>query len=329
MTRARSTHRLGRPERGMALIMVIGLVIFLSIIALSFSENQRLSTRITDNTVQSAMAQATADGAVQRMVFELSRPRSPDAQIALMQWKSNGVVHEYVENGMQIAVSARNEAAKIDLNFAAEPLLKQVFLRVGASDEEATAIVAAIKDWTDADNLKRPNGAEADDYRSAGKKVLPSNDFFMAIEELQNVLGVTPKLYNAVAPYFTVQSRSPGVDPQSASLMVMSALPGIDAGVAATWIEQRDQALRDGLTIPPLPFSNPYFATGLTATRIRADVVTATGIRASREASIRTTGAQRGRPQYFLWQRGLPADSQLLQQSNVGAAGAVPGATRG
>ena len=49
--------------------------------------------------------------------------------------------------------------------------------------------------WTDADNLKRPNGAEADDYRTAGRKVLPANDFSSQPRELQNVLGVSLKLY--------------------------------------------------------------------------------------------------------------------------------------
>ena len=226
---------------------------------------------------------------------------------------------------MQIAVSARNEAAKIDLNFAAEPLLKQVFVSGGASEEEADAIVAAVKDWTDADNLKRPNGAEADDYRTAGRKVLPANDFFIAIEELQNVLGVSPKLYNAVAPFLTVNARSPGIDPQTASINVMRLVPGIDVAQAQAWIELRDQALRDGLTPPPLPFSSPYFGGGQAAVRIRADVVTAAGVRASREASVRPQGVQRGRPQFYLWQRGWPADALPVSNPESTSVEAVRG----
>ena len=302
-------NRAGAKQDGIALILVLGLVIFLTVVALAFSDNQRVSTQIASNTVQIARAQAAADGAVHRMVYELARPRPVDAQAALAQWKADGVVHQWAENGLQIAVSAKSEAAKIDLNFAAEPLLKQVFVSGGASEEEADAIVAAVKDWTDADNLKRPNGAEADDYRAAGRKVLPANDFFIAIEELQNVLGVSPKLYNAVAPFLTVNARSPGIDPQTASINVMRLVPGIDVTQAQAWIEQRDQALRDGLTPPPLPFSSPYFAGGQASMRIRADVVTASGVRASREASVRPQGVQRGRPQFYLWQRGWPVDT--------------------
>jgi len=305
--RLRPPHR----ERGIALIMVLGLVIFLSLIAVSFSDNQRVGTQVAANALATATAQAAADGAVNRMVYELEKPRSPDAQLAQQQWKPDGLVHNYGENGVQITISARNETAKIDLNFAAEPLLKQLFVAAGANDDEANALVAAVKDWTDADNLKRPNGAEADDYRAAGRTVLPSNDFFIAIEELQNVLGVTPKIYNAVAPYITVHGRSPGVDPHSASAAVLRMLPGLDAGQVDAWVETRDQALRDGLTTPPLPFGSPYFAGGVTSVRIRADVVTGSGVRASREASVRLGNVrQRGRPQFYLWQRGLPADMQ-------------------
>ena len=303
---------LRKQQQGIALILVLGLVIFLTVVALAFSENQRVSTQIAGNTVEIARAQAAADGAVHRMVYELARPRLPDAEAALAQWKADGVVHELAENGLQIAVSAKTEAAKIDLNFAAEPLLKQVFVSGGASEEEADAIVAAVKDWTDADNLKRPNGAEADEYRAAGRKVLPANDFFIAIEELQNVLGVSPKIYNAVAPLLTVYSRSPGIDPQSASMNVFRVVPGIDVAQAQAWVDQRDAALRDGLTVPPIPFSSPYFGGGQTAMRIRADVVTASGVRASREASVRPQGVQRGRPQFYLWQRGWPADALLV-----------------
>ena len=307
--RAVRTPKAQRAQKGIALIMVLGLVIFLTVIALSFSDSQRVSTQVTSNALASANAQAAADGAVNRMVYELSRPRSADVQIALMQWKIDGVVHQWVDNGTQIAVSAKSETAKIDLNFASEPLLKRVFTSVGSTEEEADAIVASIKDWTDADNLKRPNGAEADDYRAAGKKVMPANDFFIAIEELQNVIGVSPKLYNAVAPLLTVQSRSPGIDPQTASMSVLGLVPGIDVTQAQTWVALRDQALREGLPVPPLPFSSPYFASGTNAVRVRADIIAATGARASREASLRIGAAPRGRPQYFLWQRGFSTDA--------------------
>jgi general secretion pathway protein K len=292
-----------RRQRGVALLLVLGLVIFLSLIALSFSDTQRLSTQMTANALTTARLQAAADGGVHRMAFELGRPRSADAQIAQNQWKSTGIPYEFTENGIQITVSAKSEAAKIDLNFAAEALLKNLFVSVGVAETDADGIVAAAKDWTDADNLKRPNGAEADDYRAAGRKTVPTNDFFIAIEELQNVMGVTPQIFLSVAPYLTVQSRTAGIDPMTATLDMLTRVPGIDTEQAAIWVEQRDAALRESLPIPALTFSSPYFTSGSATIRIHAEARAEDGLVASRDASIRLNNAPGASPQFYLWQR--------------------------
>jgi general secretion pathway protein K len=293
-------------ERGIALLIVLGLVIFLSIVALSFSESQRLSSQIAANNLGVARAQAAADGAVHKMLYELSKPRQSDAQLEETRWKSNGIPYELTENGVQVSVSGRSEAAKIDVNFAAEALLKNLFVSAGVEDGDADNIVAAIRDWTDADLLKRPNGAEADDYRAAGKKVLPSNDFFVAVEELQNIMGMSPQLYQAVSPFLTVHSRSAGVDPQTSTLETLLKVPNLDSGQVGAWVADRDDALRDNLAPPPIPFSSPFFSTGAGAIRIRAEARTVDGMYATREATIRV-GAQPGtRPQFYLWQRGAP-----------------------
>ncbi len=313
-----SLRRIARKaQRGIALLVVLGLVIFLSLIALPFSESQRLSTQMTANALMIAKLQAAADGAVHRMLFELARPRAADATLALAQWKANGMTHEMTENGFQIAVSARNEAAKIDLNFAAEALLKNVFASAGVAEEDAVNIVAAVKDWTDADNLKRPNGAEADDYRASGKKTVPSNDFFIAIEELQNVMGVTPQIFSAVAPYLTVQSRSAGVDPMTASGALLSMVPGLDASLVQSWVSERDAALQEGISVPAIPFSSPYFATGGSSVRISAEARSADGLRATREASVRVNTTAEARPQFYLWQRGREATRPSVAGDSV------------
>ena len=142
------------------------------------------------------------------------------------------------------------------------------------------------------------------------------------------MIGVSPKLYNAVAPLLTVNARSPGVDPQVASLAILSLVPGLDLGTVQAWIEQRDQALRDGTQVPPIPFSSPYFAAGQNSVRIRADAVGPTGVRASREASVRMGGVQRGRPQFYLWQKGLPSDA-LPMTAPASTTSAVSGTLNG
>ena len=64
---------------------------------------------------------------------------------------------------------AVDESARIDINAAPTPLLKGLLQNVGGLDADAAQhVVDAILDWRDADDLKRPNGAEAPDYRRPG-----------------------------------------------------------------------------------------------------------------------------------------------------------------
>ena len=67
--------------------------------------------------------------------------------------------------------------------------------------ETAQRTLEAILDWRDADDLKRPNGAEAPDYQAAGSKYVPTNSPFESVGELQRVLGVTPALMARIAPH--------------------------------------------------------------------------------------------------------------------------------
>lgn len=298
-----STAVQGHRERGLALILVLGLVIFLTLIALNLSDTLRLGNAMTANAISAIRAQAAADGAVHRMLVELQRPREP-VNPDNPAWRPNGKRYAWQEDDLAIEVSAQSEAANIDLNFAAEPLLKQLFVSAGASEDEANAIVAAIRDWTDADSLTRPNGAEADEYRAQGRKTLPANELFVAVEELKNVLGITPELYAAVAPKLTVHSRSAGVDPFVASLDVLLAVPGLDPGQVSAWVAERDAAIDADLPPPPLPFASPYLSGGgAGAIRIKATATAADGIRAAREASVRPGAARRVAPQFQLWQR--------------------------
>ena len=161
------------------------------------------------NTVSWAQARSLADGAIHRTVFELMRPKvSPDV------WAPDGAVRIWEEDGARIAVRAIDESGKIDLNSAPDALLKGLLMTAGGVDEPTAArLVDAIGDWKDADDLRRPNGAEAEDYKAAGSPYLPANAPFETVPELQRVLGLTPALYAKLAENLTVQSQQAGNNP--------------------------------------------------------------------------------------------------------------------
>lgn len=313
---ARSPHRSPRrassgrfdSQSGIALILVLWLTILLTVIGGSFAYGMRNEALAARNTLSLAQARALADGAIYRTVFELMR-----AKTSADVWSADGSVHEWEENGSRVAVNALDESGKIDLNTAPDGLLKGLLQTAGGQDADAAAkLVDVIGDWKDADDLRRPNGAEAPDYQSAGLNYKPANAPFEAVAELQRVLGMTPAVYGRIADSLTVYSRMAGINPAFASRTVLLAIPGATPEIVDTYIGQRRDALAAKQPVPAFPIAGIGAAT-LNLWRIRAEVTTADGVTFAREAVIRP-GLERRRLLSILeWQEG---DRRLLPESD-------------
>jgi general secretion pathway protein K len=294
-------------QRGIALILVLWLTILLTVIGGSFAYGMRNEALAARNTLSLAQARALADGAVYRTAFELMRPRGL-ADV----WAADGIVHAWDDDGTRIAVSALDESGKIDLNTAPDALIKGLLQTAGGLEEDAAGqLLDVINDWKDADDLRRPNGAEAPDYQAAGLNYKPANAPFEAVAELQRVLGMTPAIYGRIADSLTVYSRMTGINPAFASRTVLLAVPGATSDIVDTYIAQRNDALAAKLPVPAFPLAGNVGG-ALNLWRIRAEVTTADGVTFAREAVVRP-GAERKRIlSIFEWREG---DSRLLAAS--------------
>jgi general secretion pathway protein K len=287
-------------ERGIALIAVLWLTVLLTVIASSFAYSMRGEALAARNTMSLAQARAVADGAVERMAFELSRPRNlQDA------WKADGQPHAWNEGDVAVTAAAFDEGGRIDLNTATDPLLKGLLQNVGGLDPDtAEKVLEAILDWRDADELRRPNGAEAADYRAAGSKQVPTNAPFESVGELRRVLGVTAPLMTKLADSVTVYSRQPGINTATAARNVLLALPsatpeGVDAFIAA-----RAEALANGLPVPPFAAAQGFASGASPVWRISVRARLPDGVTFARDAVLRQTNDPRRPFVTLLWQEG-------------------------
>ncbi|HEX3137283.1 MAG TPA: hypothetical protein VHT22_06720, partial [Casimicrobiaceae bacterium] len=209
-------------QRGIALVLVLWLTALLTVIAGGFAYAMRNEAQAARNTMSQAQARALADGAIARTAFELMRPRTIPGV-----WAADGLVHVWDEDGMRLAASAVDESGKIDLNTVPDALLNSLLQTAGQVDADTAArLVDVIDDWKDADDFRRPNGAEAAEYQAAGLPYKPANAAFETVADLQRVLGMTPALFARLADSLTVYSGAPGISPQFASRTVLMALPG-------------------------------------------------------------------------------------------------------
>jgi general secretion pathway protein K len=255
-----------RAQRGVALVLVMWVAILLTVVASSFIVEARTDMLVVRNTVSIARAEAAAGAAVQRAVFEMYRgDNAPDA------WRRDGTPHEWVFDGIPVRVEVGDESGKIDINTAADPLLRGLLLVSGLSEEEAAKLLDAILDWRDADSLKRVSGAEEADYSAAGLTYRPANAPFQAIEELQLVLGMRPETYRRMAPFITVFSRQPGISSQLAPREVLLSVPGVTTAVVDTYLAQRDAARAARQPIPQMREAAGFTANLTTVGNIRAE----------------------------------------------------------
>src|SRR5207244_5133939 len=119
----------------------------------------------------------------------------------------------------------QDEGGKIDLNRSAGSVLQGLFTSVGVAPASAERLADAIADFRDADNLRRPNGAEDADYAAANLPYDAKDAPFATTEELLQVLGMTRALYDRVAPLITVYSPRRDVNLATAPPEVLRALP--------------------------------------------------------------------------------------------------------
>ena len=137
--------------------------------------------------IENAQARALADAGVYRAAAALLSRREAD------RWLADQTPYTLALGGGSVRISIQYEGGKIDLNTASDPLLRGLFRSVGLDQATSEALMDAVADWRDENGLRRLKGAEEPDYRAAGLPLGPKNGSFETVEELRQVIGVTPE----------------------------------------------------------------------------------------------------------------------------------------
>jgi len=322
--RARAWRRL-RNGRGIALVSVLWVLTLLALIAAAFLRTTRGEINLTYNLTENARAEALAEAGVHQAIYGLS-DSDPD-----QAWRVDGTPYVWLYGGGEIRVAVRDEGGKVDLNRAEPTLFAALFEALGVASDEAEALSDAIADFRDPNDLRRPRGAEDPDYRREGLDWDAKDAPFTAVEELQQVIGVTPALYRAVAPYVSVHARNRRPHEATAADVVVAAMTGEvpdstgalvpeeagngDGGAPATLTADSltEEALA-GDALPPgaealgetpqaLIGEAPPLRSRARVFTVHAEARTQGGAVFAREAVIQLTG---GRPPYriLVWRQG-------------------------
>ncbi|MGE5154142.1 MAG: general secretion pathway protein GspK [Bdellovibrio bacteriovorus] len=236
--------------RGIALVLVLWVLTLLTVMALGMTLTQRTETALLENQIGGARFRATADAAIAFTILSFLSPaneegpgtNAADPEVS-QPWIPNGAPRAWQFNGESVSIAVFNEASRINLNQADPQLLAALMQAVGVEDQDALRLADAIADWRDEDDLRLLNGAEDGDYEDAGRALGAKDAPFETVEELQQVLGMSPILYQRLAPELTVDSQGATPDPRFASPLVIAALEGIPLEEAEQRVQERDSPL--------------------------------------------------------------------------------------
>ena len=280
-------------ERGVALLVVLWIFIFLFVVAFDFSTSVReeaaAANRFSDETEGYYIALA----GFERGVYEFLQ-QSTGRETLGAQKKADifdGDWHEEAVGGGTFRVRWIDEGGKINLNRADEATLRRIFTNLGVEEPTRGILVDSIMDWRDSDDLHRINGAENDYYRALKPPYTAKNGPFDTVEDLLWVRGMTAALFygdrNAevdrgkstqqagLREIFTVDSPIDRVNLRTASADVIHVLTGIPLEKTIRFVDERkklsEKTLADLLpllgtgandaTLPQFVFANPAVIT--------------------------------------------------------------------
>lgn len=222
-----------KKQTGFVLITVMWLLLVLSGITLSIAALVRTDTHLTSNLVNEAKARHLAQAAIYRTVLSLMDTKNLDLFIA-----DSFTPRRVDVFGQAVQVRVTDECAKIDINSGWGNLVNGL-LGQSADKSIAFAIGQAILDWRDPDHRRRVKGAEDRDYADLGSAYGARDGMFEAIQELQQIKGLNPALYQRLKPLATVDCQNAGIDPMVAPAAVLAAVPDIEQSDLAQFLKAR------------------------------------------------------------------------------------------
>jgi general secretion pathway protein K len=243
-----------RNRRGFALLAAIWLVVAIATVALQFALDARERRLLGINTSERGKGRGAAIGALNASQAALEQalrqgPGTGNARIALMRGADPWLDADSIFSGailvdsVPVEVQALDLGTQLNINSMGEQQLRTFFSFALRDFATADKIAQAVLDWRDADSIPRSNGAERDEYIREGRLALPTNETFREVSDLLSVVGMTPEIYDRVAPFLT--TRGSGViNINSADTVVLRAIPGMTDEILANILNQRSMGRR-------------------------------------------------------------------------------------
>jgi type II secretory pathway component PulK len=188
---------------GFALVVVIWISGFLAVFAISVTVSMRSHTLFARNATSEVLAKGIADGLVQLTALQVADAEGSSRQDGT--WRPC----DWFDTA-RAWVAIQDQSGLVDLNTASPRLMTALLEGIGLTQVQAMDMVAAMRDYRDADDASDFGQSEADTY--SGRNFGPKNAAFEAVEELDQLPGMTPALFGELRELTTVSTQQTGFD---------------------------------------------------------------------------------------------------------------------
>ncbi len=280
-------------QGGFALLLVLWGLALVSVLFVGFAGRARTELAVARNLTSAAKAERLAEAGIALGALRLLADDPAD------RGPLDGSSFDLTLGEGRVRVALQDEGGKLDLNAAPEALLDGLMAAVGLGEETRRELLQGLGEW------RRQRQARL--AQALGGRVVdepdPAQPVFLAVDELRGVPGMTGEAYARLRPFVTVQTGAPTVNPWTAPLPVLRAVPGLSPADAAEIL--RERSVGGGEELPAAENFEAYLAdSGGQVVCVRAEATLPDGTRVAREALV-TPGSEPDRPYLVVaWRRG-------------------------
>ena len=233
---------------GFVLVAIVWIAGLLAVVSLSAVIAVRSQTLRARNAMGADLAQGVADGLLRREALAWAVGMSGEArgpargQWSACQW----------DGGATAWISVQDQAGLVSLNTAAPGIMITLLEGLLHGRAQALALQQAMADFRDEDRITARGEPELSRY--PGRSFGPKNEAFAAVEELDQIPGMTALVREQLSVLTTVHSQQQGLltpaAPPGLLQLLQEASPAPDTSLGAqssgTYAIMVAVALKDG-----------------------------------------------------------------------------------
>jgi len=208
-----------RRDRGVAMLATVVALAVLTVLATALARTSAIDAQLARTALATLQADALARSGVAAATALLGTA-APAVDSLHAPW-TRDVGPQPLGAGV-VRITVEDEARRLDLGTPQLAAALPALLGVLGLDGR---LADAFADWTDADDVARPHGAERDWYLGLESPYEAANEPLRTLGELRLVRGVDAEVLARLAPHVTVAGER-AVNPNTASEEVLVALAG-------------------------------------------------------------------------------------------------------